>query len=125
MSNSSKHSVRELFILQKCSIISVPSYIILTTTDDNNNYIVILHILSFVSQKLLKENPSANIPQSLDSSSEVLAALSPEERELLKAITSKGYPLQTAIIALQKAGHQTSDQVFLVVSAEAVECSSR
>lgn len=81
-----------------------------------------------VSQRLLelgcRENPSANSPQSLDSSSEVIAALSPEERELLKAITGKGYPLQRAIIALQKAGHQTSEQVVLVVCAEEDKCSS-
>lgn len=101
-----------------------------TTSNNNNNKnnnemlnIVILYTIFFAFQKLQKpdysENPPANSPQSPDSSSEVLAALSPEERELLKAITGKGYPLQTAIIALQKAGHQTSDQVFLVASAEA------
>lgn len=61
------------------------------------------------------KNQPANSSQSQDSTSEVLAALSPQEKELLKAITGKGYPLQTAIIALQKPGHQTSDQVFWVV----------
>lgn len=46
-----------------------------------------------------------------DSSEELLSALSPEERELLGVITARGYPLCTAIIALQKTGQQTPDQV--------------
>ncbi|XP_031142751.1 ubiquitin-associated protein 1-like [Sander lucioperca] len=46
-----------------------------------------------------------------DSSAELLSALSPEERELLGAITARGYPLRTAIIALQRAG-QSQDQVL-------------
>ncbi|XP_040051939.2 uncharacterized protein ubap1lb [Gasterosteus aculeatus] len=48
----------------------------------------------------------------LDSSAELLSALSPEERELLGAITDQGYPLRTAIIALQKTGQQTPDQIL-------------
>ncbi|KAL6112652.1 ubap1l [Pungitius sinensis] len=48
----------------------------------------------------------------LDSSAELLSALSPEERELLGAITDQGYPLRTAIIALQKTGRQTPDQIL-------------
>ncbi|XP_062327947.1 ubiquitin-associated protein 1-like [Osmerus eperlanus] len=48
----------------------------------------------------------------LDSSVELLSALSPEERELLEAITERGYPLRTAIIALQKAGQQSPDQIL-------------
>ncbi|XP_056269731.1 ubiquitin-associated protein 1-like [Pseudoliparis swirei] len=40
------------------------------------------------------------------------SALSPEERELLGAITARGYPLRTAIIALQKTGRQTPDQIL-------------
>ncbi|XP_037650740.1 ubiquitin-associated protein 1-like isoform X2 [Sebastes umbrosus] len=48
----------------------------------------------------------------LDSSAELLSALSPEERELLGAVTARGYPLRTAIIALQKTGHQTPDQIL-------------
>ncbi|XP_018523446.1 ubiquitin-associated protein 1-like [Lates calcarifer] len=47
-----------------------------------------------------------------DSSAELLSALSPEERELLGAITARGYPLRTAIIALQKTGQQTPDQIL-------------
>ncbi|XP_034729783.1 ubiquitin-associated protein 1-like [Etheostoma cragini] len=42
---------------------------------------------------------------------ELLSALSPEERELLGAITARGYALRTAIIALQRAG-QSQDQVL-------------
>ncbi|XP_038557998.1 ubiquitin-associated protein 1-like [Micropterus salmoides] len=62
--------------------------------------------------------PSATSPclgllsSSLDSSAELLSALSAEERELLGAITARGYPLRTAIIALQKAGQQTPDQIL-------------
>ncbi|XP_070690342.1 ubiquitin-associated protein 1-like isoform X2 [Pempheris klunzingeri] len=48
----------------------------------------------------------------LDSSAELLSALSPEERELLESITARGYPLRTAIIALQNTGRQTPDQVL-------------
>ncbi|XP_045081408.1 ubiquitin-associated protein 1-like [Coregonus clupeaformis] len=48
----------------------------------------------------------------LDSSVELLSALSPEERELLQAITERGYPLRTAIIALQKTGQQSPEQIL-------------
>uniref|UniRef100_A0A8C7LA03 UBA domain-containing protein n=1 Tax=Oncorhynchus kisutch TaxID=8019 RepID=A0A8C7LA03_ONCKI len=48
----------------------------------------------------------------LDSSVELLSALSPEERELLHAITERGYPLRTAIIALQKTGQQSPEQIL-------------
>ncbi|XP_058485421.1 ubiquitin-associated protein 1-like isoform X1 [Solea solea] len=48
----------------------------------------------------------------LDSSAELLSALSSEEREVLEAITARGYPFHTAIIALQKTGQQTPDQVL-------------
>ncbi|XP_037550192.1 ubiquitin-associated protein 1-like [Nematolebias whitei] len=46
----------------------------------------------------------------VDSFAELLSALSPEERELLGAVTARGYPLHTAIIALQRTGQQTPDQ---------------
>ena len=42
---------------------------------------------------------------------ELLSALSPEERALLRAITDRGYPLHTAFIALQKTGQLAPDQV--------------
>ncbi|CAL8246554.1 unnamed protein product [Lota lota] len=48
---------------------------------------------------------------------ELLAALSPEERELLRAITDRGYPLHTAFIALQKTGQQAPDQIFSYLGA--------
>ncbi|XP_017275079.1 ubiquitin-associated protein 1-like [Kryptolebias marmoratus] len=48
----------------------------------------------------------------VDSSAELLSALSQEERELLGAITARGYPLHTAIIALQRTGPQTPDQIL-------------
>ncbi|XP_041838029.1 ubiquitin-associated protein 1-like [Melanotaenia boesemani] len=52
------------------------------------------------------------LSSTLDSSTELLSALSPEERDLLGAITARGYPLRTAIIALQRMGQQTPDQVL-------------
>ncbi|XP_064192718.1 ubiquitin-associated protein 1-like [Anguilla rostrata] len=47
-----------------------------------------------------------------DSSVELLSALSQEEQELLEAVTKKGYPLRTAIIALQKTGRQSPEQIL-------------
>ncbi|KAK7913004.1 hypothetical protein WMY93_013215 [Mugilogobius chulae] len=47
-----------------------------------------------------------------DSAVELLAALSPEERELLGVITSRGYPLRTAIMALQKTGRQAPEKIL-------------
>ncbi|XP_058257760.1 ubiquitin-associated protein 1-like [Hemibagrus wyckioides] len=47
-----------------------------------------------------------------DSSVELLSALSPEEQQLLEAVTEHGYPLRTAIIALQKTGHRSPDQIL-------------
>ncbi|KAG8001047.1 Programmed cell death protein 7, partial [Nibea albiflora] len=48
----------------------------------------------------------------LETSAELLSALSPEERELLRAITAEGYTLHTAINALQKMGQQTPEQIL-------------
>ncbi|XP_027131237.1 ubiquitin-associated protein 1-like [Larimichthys crocea] len=48
----------------------------------------------------------------LESSAELLSALSPEEREMLGTITAEGYPLHTAINALQKIGQQTPEQIL-------------
>ncbi|KAK2853426.1 hypothetical protein Q5P01_006087 [Channa striata] len=57
--------------------------------------------------------PVTSLPSSgSDSSTELLSALSVEERELLGAITAQGYSLRTAIIALQKTGRQTPDQIL-------------
>ncbi|XP_047243408.1 ubiquitin-associated protein 1-like isoform X2 [Girardinichthys multiradiatus] len=47
-----------------------------------------------------------------DSAAELLTALSQEERELLETITEKGYPLRTAILALQKTGYQSAEKVL-------------
>ncbi|XP_026786702.3 ubiquitin-associated protein 1-like [Pangasianodon hypophthalmus] len=47
-----------------------------------------------------------------DSSVELLSALSPEEQRLLEAVTEHGYPLRTAIIALQKMGHRSPEQIL-------------
>ncbi|KAM9529166.1 uncharacterized protein ACWYII_041565 [Salvelinus alpinus] len=53
-----------------------------------------------------------------DTSAELLTALSQEERELLEAITEQGYPLHTAILALQKTGRRSPQQIlsYLVAS---------
>ncbi|XP_021171653.2 ubiquitin-associated protein 1-like [Fundulus heteroclitus] len=59
-----------------------------------------------------KAAPYGGLSSALDSSVELLSALSPEERELLGVITARGYPLRTAIIALQRAGQQTPDQIL-------------
>ncbi|XP_023698826.2 ubiquitin-associated protein 1-like [Paramormyrops kingsleyae] len=47
-----------------------------------------------------------------DSSAELLSALSQDERDLLDAITDQGYPLHTAITALQKTGRQSAERVL-------------
>ncbi|KAM9422413.1 ubiquitin-associated protein 1-like [Salvelinus alpinus] len=54
----------------------------------------------------------SHVASVLDSSVELLSALSPEERELLQAITERGYPLRTAIMALQKTGQQSPEQIL-------------
>ncbi|XP_042617272.1 LOW QUALITY PROTEIN: ubiquitin-associated protein 1-like [Cyprinus carpio] len=53
----------------------------------------------------------------LDSSVELLSALSPEGRELLAAVTEQGYPLRMAIIALQKTGQQSPEQILRYLDA--------
>lgn len=45
-------------------------------------------------------------------------ALSKEERELLETITDKGYPLRTAILALQKTGYRTPEKVVTGFSVQ-------
>ncbi|KAM4675924.1 programmed cell death protein 7 [Discoglossus pictus] len=47
-----------------------------------------------------------------DSAGDVLLALSREEREVIEAVTSLGYPLRRAMIALQKMGGQSLEQVL-------------
>ncbi|CAB1322619.1 unnamed protein product [Coregonus sp. 'balchen'] len=55
---------------------------------------------------------------------ELLTALSQEERELLEPITEQGYPLRTAILALQKTGPQQisadegEDKTFWIIEKE-------
>ncbi|XP_030622546.1 ubiquitin-associated protein 1-like [Chanos chanos] len=56
--------------------------------------------------------PLSSHATGLDSSVELLSALSPEERELLEAVTEQGYPLRTAIIALQRTGQQSPEQIL-------------
>ncbi|XP_048087734.1 LOW QUALITY PROTEIN: ubiquitin-associated protein 1-like [Alosa alosa] len=48
----------------------------------------------------------------VDSSVELLSALSDEERDLVEAITEHGYSLRTAIIALQKTREHSSEQIL-------------
>ncbi|KAL4613262.1 ubiquitin-associated protein 1-like [Arapaima gigas] len=63
--------------------------------------------------------PTASIAQTLashtsvlDSSAELLSALSQEEQDLLETIVAQGYPLRTAIITLQKMGKQSPEQIL-------------
>lgn len=46
-----------------------------------------------------------------DSAAELLSALGQEERELVEAIAERGYPLRTAIVALQKTGYRSAERV--------------
>ncbi|XP_067308049.1 ubiquitin-associated protein 1-like [Pseudorasbora parva] len=64
------------------------------------------------SSPLAPSRPLNSHAAVLDSSVELLSALSPEERELLAAVTEHGYPLRTAIIALQKTGQQSPEQIL-------------
>ncbi|XP_076863011.1 uncharacterized protein ubap1la isoform X2 [Brachyhypopomus gauderio] len=48
----------------------------------------------------------------VDSSVELLCALSEEEREVLETITAQGYPLRTAILALQRTGPHSAEQTL-------------
>uniref|UniRef100_A0A3Q2QKB4 Ubiquitin-associated protein 1-like n=1 Tax=Fundulus heteroclitus TaxID=8078 RepID=A0A3Q2QKB4_FUNHE len=67
-------------------------------------------------RKKVTSSPVLTTPGSrgvfFDSAAELLTALSQEERELLETITQKGYPLRTAILALQKTGCQSPEQVL-------------
>ncbi|XP_077323868.1 ubiquitin-associated protein 1-like isoform X3 [Lithobates pipiens] len=47
-----------------------------------------------------------------DSSGDVLQALSQEEQDVIEAVTSMGYPVRRALIALQKMGGQSLEQVL-------------
>ncbi|KAM4749045.1 programmed cell death protein 7 [Rhinophrynus dorsalis] len=47
-----------------------------------------------------------------DTSGDILLALSQEEREVIEAVISLGYPLRRAMIALQKMGGQSLEQVL-------------
>ncbi|KAL6106602.1 ubap1l [Pungitius sinensis] len=53
-----------------------------------------------------------------DSAAELWSALSQEERELLETVTERGYPLRTAILALQKTGYHCPEKIlkYLVAS---------
>ncbi|KAM6936961.1 uncharacterized protein FYW49_020776 [Xenentodon cancila] len=61
-------------------------------------------------KKVLRTSGSSGV--FLDSTAELLTALTKEERELLKTITDKGYSLRTAILALQKTGYQSPEKVL-------------
>uniref|UniRef100_A0A667Z7U7 Ubiquitin associated protein 1-like a n=1 Tax=Myripristis murdjan TaxID=586833 RepID=A0A667Z7U7_9TELE len=52
-----------------------------------------------------------------DISAELMSALSQEERELLEAVTEKGYPLRTAIVALQKTGYRSPEKILTFLMA--------
>ncbi|XP_044133473.1 ubiquitin-associated protein 1-like [Bufo gargarizans] len=52
-----------------------------------------------------------------DCSGDVLLALSQEERDVIEAVTSMGYPLRRAMIAMQKIGGQSLEQVLAYLGA--------
>ncbi|XP_068595581.1 ubiquitin-associated protein 1-like [Brachionichthys hirsutus] len=52
-----------------------------------------------------------------DSAAELLSALSQEERELLETVTDRGYPLRTAILALQKTGYHSPEKILKYLMA--------
>ncbi|KAK0139006.1 Ubiquitin-associated protein 1-like [Merluccius polli] len=54
---------------------------------------------------------------SFDHSAELLSALSEDERELLGEVTKKGYPLHTAILALQKTGYRSPKKILSYLGA--------
>ncbi|TNN87061.1 Ubiquitin-associated protein 1-like [Liparis tanakae] len=72
-------------------------------------------------QKALRAGGSRGV--FFDSSAELLSALSEEERELLGTITGKGFPLRTAILALQKTGYHSPQKIlkYLVASERLCE----
>ncbi|XP_077066412.1 uncharacterized protein ubap1la isoform X2 [Siphateles boraxobius] len=47
-----------------------------------------------------------------DSPLDLLCALSQEERDLLEAVTQQGYTMRTAILALQRTGPKSPDQIL-------------
>ncbi|XP_070686623.1 ubiquitin-associated protein 1-like [Pempheris klunzingeri] len=61
-------------------------------------------------QKVLSTSGSRGV--FFDSVTELLSALSQEERELLETVTEKGYPLRTAILALQKTGYHSPEKIL-------------
>ncbi|XP_029991529.1 ubiquitin-associated protein 1-like [Sphaeramia orbicularis] len=61
-------------------------------------------------QKVMRTNGSHGV--FFDSAAELLSALTQEERELLETITEKGYPLRTAILALQKTGYRSPEKIL-------------
>ncbi|XP_042563394.1 ubiquitin-associated protein 1-like [Clupea harengus] len=52
-----------------------------------------------------------------DSSSELLSALSQDERELLGVVTERGYSVRTAIITLQRTGLRKPEQILSYLAA--------
>ncbi|KAM4618227.1 uncharacterized protein ACJ7VT_007630 [Polymixia lowei] len=73
-------------------------------------------------QKTLRTSGSHGI--FIDSSAELLSALSQEEREILEAITDKGYPLRTAILTLQKTGYRSPEKILNYLTASNRLCAS-
>ncbi|KAM9854968.1 uncharacterized protein ACBR49_003509 [Aulostomus maculatus] len=67
-------------------------------------------------QKALRTSGSRGV--FLDSATELLSALSQEERELLETVTENGYSLRTAILALQKTGYRSPEKIlqYLIAS---------
>ncbi|KAI4889530.1 hypothetical protein NFI96_010732 [Prochilodus magdalenae] len=72
--------------------------------------LTLLFLTEFSGLPLASSRPLGSHAAPQDSSVELLSALSPEEQQLLEAVTERGYPLRTAIIALQKTGQRNLEQ---------------
>ncbi|CAL8291595.1 unnamed protein product [Boreogadus saida] len=59
---------------------------------------------------------------SFDHSEELLSALGEDERELLGAVTRKGFPLRKAILALQKTASRNPEQILSYLGATSHLC---
>ncbi|CAL8359980.1 unnamed protein product [Lota lota] len=71
-------------------------------------------------QKTLRAVGSRGV--SFDHSAELLSALSEDERELLGAVTKKGYPLRKAILALQKTAYRSPEKILSYLGATSHLC---
>ncbi|XP_042327994.1 ubiquitin-associated protein 1-like [Sceloporus undulatus] len=63
------------------------------------------------------QRPLGSHKANLDSTTDLLSALSQEERDLIEPVLALGYPIRRAILALQKTGKQSLGQFLSYLSA--------